>query len=75
MIKITVTEDFMGLNDVIVEIILICIFAVLGLMYLSGKCNFLIPKYRLLSDEMKNEPTLKSFPDFSDSLPFSPLCP
>ena len=32
MIKITVTEDFMGLNDVTVEIILICIFAVLGLM-------------------------------------------
>lgn len=49
----------MGLNDVIVEIILICIFAVLGLMYLSGKCNFLIPKYRLLSDEMKKRTNVK----------------
>lgn len=49
----------MGLNDVIIEIILICIFLVLGVMYLSGKCNFLIPKYRLLSDDMKKRTDTK----------------
>lgn len=54
----------MGLNDVIIEIILICIFAVLGIMYLSGKCSFLIPKYRLLSEEMKKRTDVKKLSRF-----------
>lgn len=49
----------MGFQDVIVEIILICIFLVLGIMYLSGKCSFLIPKYRLLSEDMKKRTDIK----------------
>lgn len=49
----------MGLEDVIVEIILICVFAILGIMYLSGKCSFLIPKYRCLSENMKKKTDVK----------------
>lgn len=49
----------MGFQDVIVEIILICIFLVLGIMYLSGKCSFLIPKYRFLSEDMKKRTDIK----------------
>lgn len=50
----------MGLNDVIIEIVLICLFAVLGIMYLSGKCSFLIPKYSRLSEDMKKRTDTKA---------------
>lgn len=49
----------MGLSDVIVELMLIFIFAVLGIMYLSGKCSFLIPKYKYLSEDMKKRTDTK----------------
>ena len=43
----------MGFEDVILEIVLICVFFVLGLIYLSGKCTFLIPKYHYISKDVK----------------------
>lgn len=43
----------MGFNDVITEIVLICVFFILGLVYLSGKCTFLIPKYHYIDKDVK----------------------